>query len=387
MRISSIITLLALGCFGILCWVPPFPLRIFFLLLSLTIFFMALVAVVRSAALKYIYIFAFTLCIPLLIAEGDYYRIIKRDQGIHVQRGGVFAQGLAQPDPAIGYVGTPKASVPSRMVRDGVEIYNVTYNLDEKGRRVTPEAPEADTAIVLFGCSFTLGEGLEDRQTLAWQLGEALGPRYKVLNYGLSGYGTHHMQALIERGLPELAPYKKIHAYHLAISGHQRRVAGVSPWDRNGPRYALENGKAVRRGTFAENPPFFWEGQSFEPLLEQSYFFKGIKQILSEKLVPLDTFEKRVALTRALISTSAETFKSQWPQASFSVLAWPPDSTKILQGLSPAVPVLDVQAWLPGYSDNPRQYMIPGDSHPNAGANALAAKKLAESIRAKDAGR
>ena len=376
MRFSVIISIAALLATGIVCIQAEFPLQVFFLLLGLCLFFMALCAAAASVVVKYICIAAFTLLIPLTLAEGYFYHLIKQEVGINVQRGGIFAKGLARPDPQLGYAPVANAKVHSHMVRDGAEVYNVTYTLNDKGWRITPEAPEADTAILLFGCSFTFGEGLEDEQTLAWKLGEMLGPRYKVYNYGFSGYGPHHMQAIIERGLPELAKYKDIQAYHIAIRGHQRRVAGISPWDHHGPRYLLEQGKAVRHGTFADNPPFFWEGP-LGPWLERSFIFNWLKEQLSERLVPLNTLEKRLDLTRAIIATSADTLRAQWPQSSFSVLAWPPGAMEILQSLVPVLPVLDVEQWLPGYADTPEKYTIAGDSHPNALANAMAAEKLA----------
>lgn len=357
---------------------PPFPLQALSLLLCLTIFFMGLSAVVASRLFSYVCIALFTLLIPLTLAEGYFYLQVKKEVGIHVQRGGIFTSGLARPDAHLGYAPVPSAKVPSRVVRDGKEIYNVTYTLNDTGWRVTPSAPGADTAVLLFGCSYAFGEGLNDEEALAWKLGEMLGPRYQVYNFGFSGYGPHHMQAIIERCLPELNKYTHIQAFHIAIRGHQRRVAGISPWDRHGPRYMLENGKAVRHGSFISNPPFFWEG-ALGPWLERSYIFKMLKQQLSEQLVPLNTLEARMDLTHAIIATSAEKLRLQFPQSTFTVLAWPPDSVELLQSLRE--PVQDVQQWLPGSDQSLEKYRIPQDNHPNALANALVAEKLAALVR------
>ena len=381
MRFPLLFTLAALAALVLLCLAAPFPLQVFWLFLAASAFFMGLAATVSTSAITYPCIAVFTLLIPLTVAEGYYYHHIKQEVGIDVQRGGIFAKGLAQPDANIGYAPVPGSVVSSRSVRDGVQLYDVTYTINAQGRRVTPDAPDADTAVLLFGCSFTLGEGLQDQQTLAWKLGEALGPRYQVFNFGLSGYGPHHMQALIERGLPELARYKHIEAYHLAIRGHQRRVAGISPWDRQGPRYVLQDGKAVRQGVFTDDGTFFWEGP-LGPWLERSYFFQGIKQPLAERLVPLNTLEKRLELTRAIIASSARQLRAAWPQANFTVLAWPPDTSDLLKNLPESgVPVLDVQQWLPHVAEHPQQYKIPGDNHPNALANQLAAQGLAQKLR------
>lgn len=380
MRFCVFICLCALIALPLLGLMPPFPLQVFLLLLCLATFFMALSAALTSKPLRAVCIAIGIVFTPLVVAEAFFYQMDTDESGRQVQRGGIFTQGLARPDAQLGYAPVPSAKVPSRAVRNGEELYHVTYTLNDKGWRVTPDAPEANTAIVFFGCSYTFGEGLQDEETLAWKLGKILGPRYQVYNFGFSGYGPHHMQAIIERGLPELDKYKHIQAFHIAIRGHQRRVAGISPWDRHGPRYMLKDGKAVRHGTFADNPPFVWEG-AWGAWLERSFTFVHFKQQLSEQLVPLNTLEARLNLTRAIIATSAETMRAQWPQSSFTVLAWPPESVELLQGLASGVPVLDVQQWLPNYAELRGKYIISHDRHPNALANALVAEKLAALVR------
>lgn len=69
--------------------------------------------------------------------------------------------------------------------------FNMTH--DAQGRRLTApgernmagERPE----IWIFGGSFTHGWGVNDDQTFPWLLQESL-PQYRMVNYGVSGYGT-----------------------------------------------------------------------------------------------------------------------------------------------------------------------------------------------------
>lgn len=363
----------------VICGADRFPLQVFALLACLGGLGVALSCLIRRIWARYVCIILFSLCLPLAAVEYYYYTMVKEEIGIHVERGGIFAKGLAHKDPVLGYAPVPGASVRSRAVRDGVVLYDVAYTIGKDGWRITYPAPDAETAVVFFGCSFTLGEGLQDDENFAYLVGKLSGGKYRVFNYGLSGYGPHHMLALIQHGLPDLAGYKHIAAFHVAIRGHQRRTAGLSPWDKDGPRYFLENGAVVRRGTFADNPPFFWEGP-LETWLSHSYTFMGLREQLTEVLGPLKTFQERMALTEAVIAESARDFRRQFPEASFEVLAWPPDTAGMLTSAleKQGVSVIDVEKWLPEYTDDPEQYTIPGDGHPNAKANLLVAQQIVE---------
>jgi len=69
-------------------------------------------------------------------------------------------------------------------------IYDVTYNFDDKGRRVVIDADNfAAQSVILAGCSFVFGTGLEDEETLASQLQREIRilPNWKIINLGLGG--------------------------------------------------------------------------------------------------------------------------------------------------------------------------------------------------------
>lgn len=69
-------------------------------------------------------------------------------------------------------------------------IYDVHFSFDAFGRRITPSRPHAQYNIVMLGDSFTLGEGLNDDQTAAYQLAQ-MRPEAQVYNLGASGYGPN----------------------------------------------------------------------------------------------------------------------------------------------------------------------------------------------------
>ncbi len=367
----------------ILFLIPPFASQVLAIGFFVTILFMTLCATVKKTWLKYAFICIFSLSLPLTLVEGYHYILHIIFPVSSTQHGGVNDKQLIITDDNLGYAANPNISFNSIGKHKDIEAYNVTYTIDDKGRRITPKAPHAKTAIVLLGCSFTFGEGLNDKETFAWQLGEALGEDYQVFNFGLSGYGPHQMLAILEAGIPELASYDKVLAYYTNIYGHQNRITGASPWDSQGPRYLLQNNKAVRSGSFAHNPPLFFEGK-MEYWLDKSLTFRFHKREIINRLMPIQSQEAKYDLMRAIIIASAENLHKINVNSHFTVLAWPPNSVDALQTLPKDIPFVDISPWLPGIDETPEKYQIPLDLHPNALACTLVAKKLAKQVK-KDA--
>lgn len=52
-------------------------------------------------------------------------------------------------------------------------------------------------SIVLFGCSYTYGDGLSEEETFSLQLYKST-KGYDVYNYGISGGGVQHMLYLLK---------------------------------------------------------------------------------------------------------------------------------------------------------------------------------------------
>jgi hypothetical protein len=59
----------------------------------------------------------------------------------------------------------------------GKLIYDVTDTIDEKELRIAPpvQAVGPDGSVLFFGCSFTFGEGVRDREALPYSGGRAVG--------------------------------------------------------------------------------------------------------------------------------------------------------------------------------------------------------------------
>jgi hypothetical protein len=110
-----------------------------------------------------------------------------------------------EPDPQLGF-----RPLPGRLdfVFGNGDRWTLT-NLDDRTRVTRPIAaggPRSSGGVWLFGCSFVQGWGLNDDETAAWKLQQAL-PSYDVVNFGVGGYGTlqsllQFRRALGERPLP-----------------------------------------------------------------------------------------------------------------------------------------------------------------------------------------
>ncbi len=90
-----------------------------------------------------------------------------------------------QSDPLLGFRYRPNLDV--HRLRDGCDW---TFTTNERGQRITPENPTAEShpTVVLVGDSFAFGDGVSDDETVAAALA-AHG--LHVENLGVTGYGPH----------------------------------------------------------------------------------------------------------------------------------------------------------------------------------------------------
>ena len=133
-------------------------------------------------------------------------------------------------------------------------IYNATYTNDKNGWRATPNSNlDSTKCFLLFGDSFTYGEGINDNETLAFYISKATGQKYRIYNFGFHGYGAHQALALLKSGEVQkvLSKDKKcdeIIALYESLPTHIARTSGFSAWEKgnkNAPRFSIENGKVV----------------------------------------------------------------------------------------------------------------------------------------------
>jgi hypothetical protein len=194
--------------------------------------------------------------------------------GRPVIRGEPQARGASSfyvPDPTLGYVMAPSTVARHRRTAGDTQIYDVTYQTDERGRRETPTGPGLGRAsfLLFFGDSNTFGEGLSQTETLPYYAGE-LAAAWRPYNYGVSGYGPAQLLALARAGrLRREVPEPDGYAVFFLIPAHIGRVVGSSKvstgWGRHFPYYEMnDRGALVAHGDFVHGRPlttlayYFW---------------------------------------------------------------------------------------------------------------------------------
>lgn len=283
---------------------------------------------------------------------------------------------VARPYPGVGYRPKVMASkTRHRSEANGTLIYDVVYSTLPSGWRVTPQHPEATAAVALFGCSFTWGDGLEDRETFAWKLGELLGPGYQVYNFAFSGYGSQHMAALIESGvLDDVVPrHARVHVLFTTMDHHPQRSAGYSMWDPYGPWYVLEDGRATRKGVFADSLPVWLPFT--DALFGKSLIYRAVNNI---------RFMSQSARCRLHAGIVKEADRQLYARYGLrlTVALWPGVSFRREleeQGLE----LLDLRPFFPPDLEKRQEEFQthPTDWHPNARATDIVARALAGHIR------
>ena len=89
-------------------------------------------------------------------------------------------------DPVLGYRPKPmRVQTATRVLYDDTVVYDAIYSTLDSGWRITPQHPDAEHAVVLFGCSYVFGYGLNDEDTLHYKLAVKLGENHQVYNLSL----------------------------------------------------------------------------------------------------------------------------------------------------------------------------------------------------------
>ena len=316
--------------------------------------------------------------VMLLMMEGVCYLLIQQrpKEPSKVYEGDYLTSGaFYQHDADLGTSLVPNSDVECRMLVDGKTVWDVRYGTDEFGRRRTihPDGVEPSKFAIFFGCSFLFGEGANDEQTIPSQF-SVIAPEYRSYNYGVPGYGTQHMLAILESGRVQNQLKEKTgRAFYLYLEDvHEARVVGemeiVNSFGVDFPYYHFdETSKIVRAGQFST-------GRSTTNGL---YHLLGKSQTV--RYLGLN-FPKRsenhYRQTAAIIAKSREEFLRQFPGAEFQVVVFPEKNARgrLLPYLSElGVKVIDLREL---FDPTSPEFSFHGDGHPTPAANRALVAKL-----------
>jgi hypothetical protein len=80
------------------------------------------------------------------------------------------------------------------------------YSIDAQGHRTLPRVAQPQGSIILMGCSFTFGHGVNDAETFAARLAADQWRLWQVENVAVSGYGASQAYLILEDRLPVEPP-------------------------------------------------------------------------------------------------------------------------------------------------------------------------------------
>jgi hypothetical protein len=267
---------------------------------------------------------------------------------------------------------------------NGQLIYRAHYSYDAFNRRVVTEPVRAATPRKFFmflGCSFTLGEGLDEPQTLPSQFAK-LAPEYKVYNYGFQGYSPADLYLrMLDADLRKEVPEKQGVAVYIYIDDHLNRVLGTmshAAWGGDRPYVAEGPGGELRyRGDFQHGRPWLTS-------LYQFLWSSQLVQLLDIDIPPWLS-DRHFKFFTHVVRGMHEQIESKLGPTPFYVVFWP---GMVTEGLvapyldASGIHYLDLSHWDIGRLTGGR-FHIPYDTHPSPEANAVIARALAAELKGK----
>ncbi len=285
-------------------------------------------------------------------------------------------------DPVLQYRPRPNTTVKARATYGDQLLYDVTYNIDASGARVTPGSVDSGPTYLFFGDSFAFSEGVNDGDTLASLFARKLQPPAHVVNFGVPGWGPTHQVRAVELGLLDSVVIGKLAAVIVwATPANLERVTGDASWLGNAPRYETgADGKLHFTGSFNEHR---WT----HPLDGLAYLARSHLRVvrrLTREARERQQGELYVALTARLKELVQERYGaplillSNGPEASL------PDHVDVaflpaFDGLrATGAGMISVRKLLPPSGGDWGPYFIPHDGHPTPLLNRVVAEALIE---------
>ncbi|WP_297297734.1 SGNH/GDSL hydrolase family protein [uncultured Methylovirgula sp.] len=255
-------------------------------------------------------------------------------------------------------------------------IYDAHYTIDDALNRKVISAPDGPL-VAFFGDSFVFGTGLDDNATLPQIFSDLYRRKLGVTNFGFPGYGPQQFLRALETKLydKQLRGRVKLFVYETAAF-HVTRAACIDGFMLRAPRYVLESGRPVFRGTCAA------QGTVLAELFRNTAMYQAFIEPVfgGPRDEDIDLYVAILAQAAALarVQYGAPTIilyiRDDSDNAKWLRHAHYNDEDIIAKMRGAGLDVLDVTLDLRAYPG--KALIIVGDGHPSGFANGLRAAML-----------
>lgn len=258
-------------------------------------------------------------------------------------------------------------------------IYDVKYTFDEYHRRqsINDSSERNDQFIALFGCSFTFGTGLDDKDSLH-NIINNYSQKYYAYNYGISSSGPNLLLRMLEtKNLKKEMSFESGHFIYVFNDFHIRRVNGFlveSGWMGGTPKYEKIDGHLQFQGTIKNNSLVkYWYYRSLDTI------FKWMKV---RRNIPRSISDVHYSYMCDLIENSKHKFEEQFPKGKFQVYFHPLQESGELHTsrIKSCLKTRKISYFQSNIEYSIDKHTITEDGHPNGELNQLIGHELLEMI-------
>lgn len=251
-------------------------------------------------------------------------------------------------------------------------VFDATYSFDSFGRRknILPRKASQQRFLILFGCSFTYGNGLNDDETLNYHIARQ-SEQYYPYNYAIGASGTNALLSLVEKTdfKTQVSESTGDFVYVYLPISHVARATGrhpslrflqFDPWFKQ-----KDDGSLVQAGLFRDR---VWQNRFYKLL---GWFAETVRGQPNRIVPPLG--EDDYLTVCQMIAQAKRRFLQQYPNSRFLVYAHP-IAGAIESPLQQCLAEKGVD-FLNG-KNLTGDFTIANDGHPNSRANRAVAKEI-----------
>lgn len=224
--------------------------------------------------------------------------------------------------------------------------------------------------IILFGCSYAYGQGLEDKESFTFKLSEY--SKRPVFNYSMFGKGFQHTLFILRHNIIDKEIKNPEYAIYVMMDDHIRRMySNVCMGDFVGqPMYSLDS-----QNHFFEKKPYY-------PVYRQFYTFYYFNNLIYEKFIKND-LRRNSLYVSSYLNDIYLMLKTKYPDIKFIVLMYDTDNSYglVLSSLNENIKVINTYTITDEQLSQLKYTISSTDFHPNALAWDLVSKALVKELK------